>query len=99
MRKSFSTGTLLFSSWTEHVIVYSNYFKHITVSCTTLQIHFTENSKQIIPEMKLRGLVHNFYIHVSVSNLCIPMIGPQMQYRKIGGPIVGIYKWLTDSWM
>ncbi len=26
--------------------------------------------------MKLRGLVPNFYIHVSVSDLYIPMIGP-----------------------
>ncbi len=27
--------------------------------------------------MKLHGLVPNFYIHVSVSDLCIPMIGPR----------------------
>ncbi len=35
----------------------------------TLQMHCTENSKQIFPEMKLRGLVPNFSIHVSVSYL------------------------------
>jgi hypothetical protein len=35
----------------------------------------TKNSKQIFPEMKLRGLVPNFYIHISVSDLYIPMIG------------------------
>jgi hypothetical protein len=29
-------------------------------------MHCAENSKQIFPEMKLRGLVPNFYIHVSV---------------------------------
>jgi hypothetical protein len=40
--------------------------------------------------MKLRGLVPSFYIHVSVSDLYIPTIGPQTQYSKIGGPIVGI---------
>jgi hypothetical protein len=34
------------------------------------------NSKHIVPEMKLRGLVSNFYIHVSVSDLYIPTIGP-----------------------
>ncbi len=62
-------------------------------------MHCTENFKQIFPEMKLRGLVPNFYIHVSVSDLYIYTIGPQMQYRKIGGPIVGIYKSLTDTWM
>ncbi len=26
------------------------------------------------------------------------MIGSQTQYSKIGGPIVGIYKSLTDTW-
>jgi hypothetical protein len=35
--------------------------------------------------MKLRGHVANFHIHVSVSDLYIPMIS------EIGGPIVGIY--------
>jgi hypothetical protein len=34
----------------------------------------TENLKQIFPEMKLRGLIRNFYINVSGSNLYIPMI-------------------------
>jgi hypothetical protein len=37
-------------------------------------LHCTENSKQIFPEIKLRGLVSNFYIHVSVSDT--PTIGP-----------------------
>ncbi len=46
----------------------------------TLQMHCTENSKQLFLELKLRGLVPNFYIHVSVSNLYIPTIGPQTQY-------------------
>jgi hypothetical protein len=32
-----------------------------------LQRHYTENSKKLFPEMKLRGLVPNSYIHVSVS--------------------------------
>jgi hypothetical protein len=35
----------------------------------TLQRHNTENSKQIFPEKKLRCLIPNFHIHVSVSNL------------------------------
>jgi hypothetical protein len=37
--------------------------------------HCTKNSKQIFPEMKLRVLSPNFYFHVSVSDLYIPMIG------------------------
>jgi hypothetical protein len=41
-----------------------------------LQMHSTENSKQIFPEMKLRGVVRNFRIHVSVSDLYIPNNGP-----------------------
>jgi hypothetical protein len=50
--------------------------------------------------MKLRGLVPNFYIHVSVIDLYFPTIGPQRQYySKIAGPIVGIYKSLTDTYL
>jgi hypothetical protein len=41
--------------------------------------------------MKLRGLVPNFYIHVFVGGLYISTIGPQTQYSKTGGPIVGKY--------
>jgi hypothetical protein len=35
-----------------------------TTLFTILQMHCTENSKKMFPEMKLRGLVPNFYIHV-----------------------------------
>ncbi len=38
-------------------------------------MHCTENPIYVIPEMKLRGLVPNFYIYVSVSDLYIPRIG------------------------
>jgi hypothetical protein len=48
--------------------------------------------------MKLRGLVPNSYIHVSVSDLYIPTIAYSV-CRKIGGPIVGVYKSLTDTGM
>jgi hypothetical protein len=40
-----------------------------------LQRQYTENSKQIFPEIKLRGLSPNSYIHVSVSVLYILTIG------------------------
>jgi hypothetical protein len=47
-------------------------------------MHCTENSKQILPEMKLHGFVPKFYIHVSVSDLYIPCANsPQTQYSKI----------------
>jgi len=62
-----------------------------------LQMHSTENSKQVFPEMKLRGLVPNFYTRVSVSDLNISPISPQTQHSKIGEPIVGIYKSLIET--
>jgi hypothetical protein len=39
--------------------------------------HCTENLKHIFPEMKLCGLIPNVYIHVLVSDLYIPLIGPR----------------------
>jgi hypothetical protein len=57
----------------------------------------TENSKQKFPEMKLRGLIPNSHIHVSVSDLYIPWIEPHILQQQIGGPIVGTYKSLTDT--
>jgi hypothetical protein len=40
-----------------------------------LQRHNTENSKKIFPEKELRGYSPYSYIHVSVSDLYIPLIG------------------------
>ncbi len=40
-----------------------------------VQRQYTENSKQIFPEMKLHNLSPNSYIHVSVSDLYILTIG------------------------
>jgi hypothetical protein len=50
----------------------------IFLSCTPIYV---------FPEMKLRGLVPNSYIHVSVTNLYIPMFGPPnllQQNRQVG---------------
>jgi hypothetical protein len=58
-------------------------------------MHCAENLKQIFPKIKRRGLVPNFYICERFI-YCIPTIGPQTQYSKIGGPIVGMYKSLTE---
>ncbi len=46
--------------------------RHVCRILAAPQIHCNENSQQIFPEMKLRGLDPNFYIHVSVSDLYIP---------------------------
>jgi hypothetical protein len=40
-----------------------------------------EDSKQIFPEMKLRGLVPNSYFHVCVIDLYIPTIGPPILWE------------------
>jgi hypothetical protein len=58
----------------------------------------TENLIYAFPEMKLCGLVPKSYIHVSVSDFFIPRISLSIfGCRKIGRPILGIYKSLTDT--
>ncbi len=39
-------------------------------------LHCKEDSNDVFLEIKLRGLVPNFHIHTSVSDLYIPRIGP-----------------------
>ncbi len=43
-----------------------------------LRVHCTENPIDVFPEKELRGLSPNSYIHVSVSDLNIPRIGPHI---------------------
>ncbi len=57
----------------------------------------TKNSKQIFPEKELRGHIPNFHIHASVSDLYIPMIDLPILLQEKCGPILGIYKLLTDT--
>jgi hypothetical protein len=61
-----------------------------TINYIALQMHYAEKSNKLFPEIKLLGLVPNFYIHVSVRYLYIPTISSQTQYSKIGGPTEGI---------
>jgi hypothetical protein len=46
---------------------------------------------------ELRGLSPNFHIHLSGSDLCIPMIVRIFHAADIGRSILGIYKSLTDT--
>ncbi len=55
--------------------------------------HCNKNPIYVFPEKEFRGLSPNFHIHVSVSDLYIPRIGPYIfLYSRLGRPIVGIYK-------
>jgi hypothetical protein len=63
----------------------------------SLQRTNTENSKQIFPEKELRGHSPNFHIHVSLSDLYIPRTDLPILQQEICGPILGIYKSLTDT--
>ncbi len=62
-------------------------------------MHCKGNSVYIFLFWELRGLSPNFYIHVSVSDLYIPRIGPHISSSRNGNSIVGIYNSLTDTWM
>jgi hypothetical protein len=59
----------------------------------------TENLKRIFPEKELCGHRPNFHIHVSVSDLYIPTLDLPILLQEICGPILGIYKSLTDTHM
>jgi hypothetical protein len=66
------------------------------VQCT-LQRTNNENSKHMFPEKELRGHSPNFQIQVSVADLYIPTIGLPILLQEICGPILGIFKSLTDT--
>jgi hypothetical protein len=63
----------------------------------TLQRQNAENLKQIFPEKEYRGLSANFHIHASVSEIYILTMGLPFLLEEICGPILGIYKSLTDA--
>jgi hypothetical protein len=41
-----------------------------------MPLHYKEHPINVFPEKKLRSRSPNFHIHVSVSDLCIPTVGP-----------------------
>jgi hypothetical protein len=60
-------------------------------------VHCTENPTYVFPEMKLRGLVPNSYLHVSVSYFYFQDRSAHLAAAKKGRPMLGIYKSLTDT--
>jgi hypothetical protein len=57
-------------------------------SLTSKLIHCKENSIYVFLFWELRGLSPNFHIHVSVSDLYIPIIGPHISCSRTGRPIL-----------
>ncbi len=53
-------------------------------------VHCKGNSVYMFLFWELRGLSPNFYIHVSVSDLYIPRIGPHISSSRNGSSILGI---------
>ncbi len=62
-------------------------------------LHCNENPICVFLFRELLGLSPNFHIHVSLSDFFSPRIGLYISSSRIGRPIVGIYKSLTDAWM
>ncbi len=73
------------------------YQKQVSTRCSIT--HCNGNSVYIFLFWELRGLIPNFHIHVSVSDLNIPRIGPHISSSRKDRPIVRIYNSLTDTWM
>jgi hypothetical protein len=57
----------------------------------------TENGKTNVPRKILWGHSPHVHSHVSVSYLYIPTIDLPILLQEICGPILGIYKSLTDT--
>ncbi len=62
-------------------------------------LHSKENPIYVLPEQKLHGLSPNFNIHVSVSDLYIPRIGPPIFLQQNRQTYRGntVYKTLTET--
>jgi hypothetical protein len=68
------------------------------ISDRAFYMRCNENPIYVVLLWELRGLSLNFHIHVNVSDLYIPRIGPHIFCSRIGSGIIQ-YKSLTDTWM
>jgi hypothetical protein len=68
--------------------------------CTAKKKCLKLEANTVFPEKEYyQGLSPNFHIHVSVSELYIPTMELPFLLEEICGPILGIYKSLTDTLM
>ncbi len=58
------------------MLLWRNFTYKISAEDLLLPVHCNEISIYVIPKKELRGLSPNFHIHVSVSDLYVPTIGP-----------------------
>jgi hypothetical protein len=77
-------------------------YKSISFMCSVPTLCYTAKTKcrkfeTNFPEKEYPGLNPNFHIHVTVSELYIPTMGLAFLLEEICGPILGIYKSLTDT--
>ncbi len=63
---------------------------HVVSTCLP---HCEENPIYVFPEKKLRGLIPNFYIHLSVSDLYTPLSFHLFPFRQVSRRIA------ADIWM
>jgi hypothetical protein len=82
-------------NWLDFIVILSGktIYPMKILSAENQELYCTKNLKHNLLGMKLHGLVANFYIHVSVSDLRIYSHAPSALRR----PILGIYKSLTDT--
>jgi len=62
-----------------------------------LHRHNSKNSKKIFPGKELHGLCPNFHIHVSVSDLYIPLIGPPILLENSGKYVDRYWEYINRS--
>ncbi len=72
---------------------------YVSKNVFSCMMHCKGNPFYVFLFWELRGLSPNFHIHVSVSDLYRPRMGPHISSSRRGRPIVGINKSLTGTWM
>jgi hypothetical protein len=74
----------------------------LVISClaftTAGTVHCKENPIYVFLSWELRSLSTNFHIHVSVSDLYFPRIGPHISCGRIDRSLTDKWKWKLGLW-